>query len=234
VSRRGCTLYRTARRRGPKQKWPLKTTFRGLVSLKFLRPCVRVRNVNFKWLTFYSMTMSGQGGLDKLWQIPTKINLPWGLPSCFLKGVSSPSRLPCPCNTISMDHGVATNRALTELLFILRFYATSRPLRQVGIALGDIFHPALPLPLSPCYLAVKFTGNQPNQIRCHILPIVWPPTGPMGPTLTNTASPVRDWLIIWWERFRGTRKDADRGPLNIQSSLVTTNLKHRSPFAYSP
>jgi hypothetical protein len=80
-----------------------------------------------------------------------------------------------------MDHGVATNRALTELLFILRFYATSRPLRQVGIALGGIFHPALPLPTFISLLstvAVKFTGNQQNQIRCHILPIVWP----MGPT----------------------------------------------------
>jgi hypothetical protein len=35
--------------------------------------------------------------------------------------------------------------------------------------------------------------------------------------LTNTVSPVRACLIIWWERFRGTQKEDDRWPLSIQS-----------------
>jgi hypothetical protein len=37
--------------------------------------------------------------------------------------------------------------------------------------------------------------------------------------LANTVSPVRACLIIWWERFRGTQKADDRGPLSIPSSL---------------
>ncbi len=37
--------------------------------------------------------------------------------------------------------------------------------------------------------------------------------------LTNTISPVRACLIIWWERFRGTQREDDRDPLSIQSSL---------------
>ncbi len=38
--------------------------------------------------------------------------------------------------------------------------------------------------------------------------------------LTNTVSPVRACKIIWWERFRGTQKEDDCGPLSIQSSLI--------------
>jgi hypothetical protein len=45
-------------------------------------------------------------------------------------------------------------------------------------------------------------------------------------TLTNTVSPVRACLIIWWESFRGTQKEDDRGPLSIQSSLI-------EPFPFS-
>ncbi len=33
--------------------------------------------------------------------------------------------------------------------------------------------------------------------------------------LTNNVSPVRAWLSIWWERFRGTQKEDDRGTLSI-------------------
>ncbi len=38
--------------------------------------------------------------------------------------------------------------------------------------------------------------------------------------LTYTVSPVRACLIIWRERFRGSQKEDDRGPLSIQSSLL--------------
>ncbi len=38
--------------------------------------------------------------------------------------------------------------------------------------------------------------------------------------LTNTVSSMRAGLIIWWERFRGTQKEDDRGPLSIQSSVM--------------
>ncbi len=37
--------------------------------------------------------------------------------------------------------------------------------------------------------------------------------------LTNTVSPVRACVSIWLERFRGTQKEDDRGPLSINSSL---------------
>ncbi len=37
--------------------------------------------------------------------------------------------------------------------------------------------------------------------------------------LTNAVSPVRACLSICWERFRGTQKEDDRGPLCNQSSL---------------
>jgi hypothetical protein len=37
--------------------------------------------------------------------------------------------------------------------------------------------------------------------------------------LINTVSPLRACLIIRWERFRGTQKEDDRGPLGIQSSV---------------
>ncbi len=47
--------------------------------------------------------------------------------------------------------------------------------------------------------------------------------------LANTVSPVRACLIIWWERFCGTLKEDDRGPLSIQSSLV--NNKEISIFS---
>ncbi len=40
--------------------------------------------------------------------------------------------------------------------------------------------------------------------------------------LSNTVSPVRACLIIWWERFRGAQKEDGRGPLSIQSSLIYT------------
>jgi hypothetical protein len=36
----------------------------------------------------------------------------------------------------------------------------------------------------------------------------------------NIVSPVRAWLIIWWERFRGTQKEDDRGTLSIHSSTL--------------
>ncbi len=39
--------------------------------------------------------------------------------------------------------------------------------------------------------------------------------------LSNTVSPVRICQSIWLERFRGTQKEDDRRPLNIQSSLKT-------------
>ncbi len=38
--------------------------------------------------------------------------------------------------------------------------------------------------------------------------------------LNNTVLPVRTCLSIWWERFCGTQKEDDRGPLSIQSSLA--------------
>jgi hypothetical protein len=38
--------------------------------------------------------------------------------------------------------------------------------------------------------------------------------------LTNTVLLVQACLIIWWESFRGTQKEDDRGPLTIQSCLV--------------
>jgi hypothetical protein len=38
--------------------------------------------------------------------------------------------------------------------------------------------------------------------------------------LTNTLSSVRAFLSICCERFRGTQKEDDRGPLSIPSSLV--------------
>ncbi len=33
--------------------------------------------------------------------------------------------------------------------------------------------------------------------------------------LTNTVSPVRAYLIIWWDRFRETQKEGDRESLSI-------------------
>ncbi len=42
-------------------------------------------------------------------------------------------------------------------------------------------------------------------------------------SLTNTVSPLRACLSIWWERFRDSQKEYDRGPLSIQSSLLLTN-----------
>ncbi len=42
--------------------------------------------------------------------------------------------------------------------------------------------------------------------------------------LTNTVSPVRACLIIWWESFLGTKKEDDRGPLSIQFSLVRADF----------
>ncbi len=39
-------------------------------------------------------------------------------------------------------------------------------------------------------------------------------------SLHDTVSQVRACLSIWWERFRGTQKEDDRGPLIIQCSLV--------------
>jgi hypothetical protein len=57
-----------------------------------------------------------------------------------------------------------------------------------------------------------------------------PPRQCLGPScpvisllLTNTVSPVRACLIILWERFRGTQKEDDSGPLGIQSSLGNTD-----------
>ncbi len=38
--------------------------------------------------------------------------------------------------------------------------------------------------------------------------------------LTNTDAPVRASIIIWWERFRGTQKEDDFGPLGIQFYLL--------------
>ncbi len=40
--------------------------------------------------------------------------------------------------------------------------------------------------------------------------------------LTNTVSPVRAYISIWCERFHGTQKEDDRGPLSFQSSLAAT------------
>ncbi len=49
--------------------------------------------------------------------------------------------------------------------------------------------------------------------------------------LTNSVSPVRACLIIWWEKFRGTQKRLFRGPLNIQSSLIWS-LDSAGSFVY--
>ncbi len=38
--------------------------------------------------------------------------------------------------------------------------------------------------------------------------------------LTNIVTPVRACLIIWLERFRGTKKEDDRGPINTLEFAV--------------
>jgi hypothetical protein len=56
--------------------------------------------------------------------------------------------------------------------------------------------------------------------------VLTPPPGPPTPLLPvislplkNTVLPVRACLSIWLERFRGSQKEDERGPLSIQSSL---------------
>ncbi len=53
--------------------------------------------------------------------------------------------------------------------------------------------------------------------------------------LSNTVSPMRAYLITWWERFRGTQKEDERGPLIIQSSLRNAKYDPRpkiKPFTF--
>ncbi len=62
--------------------------------------------------------------------------------------------------------------------------------------------------------------------------------------LTNTVSPARACLIIWLERFRGTQKEDDRGPLSIHYSILsgfnnlnfsfqTSVLRHQRFLSYA-
>ncbi len=57
-----------------------------------------------------------------------------------------------------------------------------------------------------------------HKVRFLVLPV-------FSLLLSNIVSPVRACLIIWWERFRGTQKEDDRGPLGIQSSVPGNPLK---------
>ncbi len=56
-----------------------------------------------------------------------------------------------------------------------------------------------------------------HQTLCH----VWVLPAVISLLLTNTISPVRACLIMWWEKFRGSQKEDDCGPLSIQSYLVS-------------
>jgi hypothetical protein len=83
--------------------------------------------------------------------------------------------------------------------------------------------------LSPLYIA---SSNRANEF-CFLSSLPFSPTATTAAfgsctchlsTLKycNTVSPVRACLITWWERFRETQKEDDRGPLSIHYSLGIT------------
>jgi hypothetical protein len=81
----------------------------------------------------------------------------------------------------------------------------------------------------PMYLLyVVFTPSPPSHhSSVWVLPII-------SLLLTNTLSPMRACLSICWERFRGTQKEDDRGPLifNPLCSYQYRTLPHRHlPFS---
>jgi hypothetical protein len=60
--------------------------------------------------------------------------------------------------------------------------------------------------------------------QCILFSVVFSPSPPATTAvfgLTNTVSPMRVCLTIWWESFRGNQKEDDCGPHSIQSSLYT-------------
>ncbi len=76
------------------------------------------------------------------------------------------------------------------------------------------------------YLYQRFFSTM-HFVFCHLYPFFPQPTRQcLGPDISllinSTVSPVRACLIVWWERFRGTQKEDDRGPHSIQSSLNRT------------
>ena len=60
--------------------------------------------------------------------------------------------------------------------------------------------------------------------QCILFSVVFTPSPPATTAVfgsTNTVSPMRVCLTIWWESFHGNQKEDDYGPLSIQSSLYT-------------
>jgi hypothetical protein len=70
------------------------------------------------------------------------------------------------------------------------------------------------IPTGPMYFVFRrLYPFSPQPTRQCLAPVI------SSQLLTNTVSPGRPCLIIWWERFCGTQKEDDRGPLSIESPL---------------
>ncbi len=99
--------------------------------------------------------------------------------------------------------------------FVLRFHSVGRCWdHQTQLRLRHKLSDALTQRGQFILFSVVFTPSPPGHHgSVWLLPVI-------SLLLANTVSPVRACLIIWWERFCGTQKEDDRGPLSIQSSLL--------------